>query len=143
MYDSFTAAVTCPHCKHKFVDDNIQSKDFECVLDHLNQGEDTRQTEAKYIDYADSFILKKKELDSLEKAIEFQKQNTKYKLDIWRSVNNEVRWALYEFLGHAPSTFSGTKDRTFYCYTTCPKCRKWIDLEGEIKDYVFIGVKHA
>ena len=40
MYDSFSSIVMCP-CGHGENDDDIQSKDFGCMLDHFKQGEST------------------------------------------------------------------------------------------------------
>jgi hypothetical protein len=144
-YESFTADIICPYCNYKWNDNDIQSKDFECVLDHLKQGEDTRKFEPSYIIHADSHwhFGDHEKLKTLEEAIEFQKQNPNdYHLIINHFKGLPTSWSIFKFLGHRPTTFYGIKDREFNCYSVCPKCKKWLDMIGIIKDYIFIGIRN-
>lgn len=136
-YESFTAKVKCI-CGHEFEDDNIQSKDFECMLDHLKQGEDTRELKERHFLYKDSIFEKDFTVD---KAIELcLKHPKKYTMNISHYKGGTIV-SVYHWLGLGKSAFFGNKDREFNCYTTCPKCKKWLELIGTIKDYVFEGVR--
>lgn len=137
-FESFTADVKCQYCGAEFEDDNIQSKDFSCVLDHLKKGEDTRKFVERGFLYKDMIFDKKL---TVEKAINIQKKYPKkYSIMLWRSYDGKPMASLYHFYGFGQTTFADVKDRNFHCYTSCKKCKKVLYLTGVIKNYEFLGV---
>lgn len=136
-YESFTAKVKCS-CGHEFEDNNIQSKDFACLLDHLEQGKDTRELKESGFLYRDSIFDK---TFTVEKALEIcLKHPKKYTMNITH-YNGSVIVSVYHYSGLRKTAFFGIKDMEFNCYTSCKECKRWLELKGIIKDYVFQGVE--
>lgn len=162
MYDSFTSIVMCP-CGHGESDDNIQSKDFGCNLDHLKQGERTDKEIERFM-LADSSMGRGKGrwkelqerklktnkptlavLDSIteddvrELSVDEikEKYGDKTKFDL--SFDNDY-WHAYHKLGLSKTVFDGIHGMDFNCYTTCKGCNKWLEMTGHIVDDVFTGV---
>jgi len=165
MYDSFSAEVICKNCEHVFFDDGgIQSKDFECMMDHLIQGERTDKLVErswlhdshmshgsdkwdniqKRIAESDSKHLKEilgktTKAECAPMTIEDVKE--KYKDDAkWSISIDDKNWYVYKKLGKSKTVFDGIHGMDFYCYTSCPKCKASLELTGYIVDDVFTHV---
>lgn len=137
-YESFSADIKCIKCGNEFFDDNIQSKDFACVLDHLEKGEDTRQLKRSGFLYKDDMFDKKLTID---KALEIVQKNPKdYTMTI-SYFDDKPSVRVDHYYGQRQTTFFGIKEREFNCYTSCPKCKTFNDYVGVIKNFRFIGVK--
>lgn len=162
MYDSFSAEVVCP-CGNVFYGEDIQSKDFDCNLDHLKQGERTDKKVERFF-YADSSMGRKEgrweevqeqlktdpdknpflkdatEEDfrvlSREEILEKYGDEKKYDLKF----DDDGSWHAYSKLGFSKTVFDGIHGMDFNCYTSCPKCKKWLDMTGVISEDVFVGV---
>lgn len=170
MFDDLTAWVKCDECGKRQKAD-LQTKDFDRLLDYLKQGQDTRKKVGRWWLHDSSLgrgegkyeeILERKK--SLPKSLQFKTtrekhrpmkitevrkkygNKKKYRLDVhmfkhWKTKKRELSWWVYKYTGKSHTAFYGNKNRDFNCYTSCKGCGKWLECRGYIKNYIFTGVE--
>lgn len=136
LYDTFVADARCPNCHQKYRA-RFQTKDFGCLLESIEQGEDVRRP-------VDTWFLHKSALFdrkfTARKARGLVARNPK-KYQMSASETGKRPWVeVYQNLGKRKRGFADVKEARFEVYDTCPECKTWIEGTGVIKNYIFRGV---
>ena len=136
LFDTFIVPkYRCPHCGHKY-DAHFQTKDFGDGLiggfmETVTLGQDLRKPiKRSFLLYSTSGFLTQKISEA--KAERLAKDKKHY----------ELRKHCSEYTVHkissSPIIFA-CKNKVFTMYDSCPKCDKWIEVRGLIKNWKFRG----
>jgi len=142
LFDTFSVPNTkCPSCGHVFEAD-FQTKEFECMLDHITVGEDVRDKIEQWYLHEWSNQVNNYECKLTIKQAEALARRYPHLYDLRKyDKKDKYNWALYRFAGQRDRNFSWVRYGTFPMYTSCLKCDEWYDAVGLIEDYIFKGIK--
>ena len=141
LFDTFTVYdFICPNCGHLNEENELQTKDFENLLDHIKEGEDVRDNiESWHTHDGGMFRHKLTKTKATSMAI---KSPHKYKVcDISDNTSNHLSWILYKHAGKRRRNFSWVRYGEFELHGGCENCTKSCSVTGYIEDYIFKGVK--
>jgi len=139
MYDTFIVpGARCSRCGHRY-DADFQTKAFDSLMDTIRVGEDVRATKPLWWLYRDSIFDKK---FTLEKAKRIVARNPKKFRLSTSTFSDGVKYVrVDQYLGDRPPNFCNIKDAEFEMHDICPKCKKFYEVTGRIKNWRFVGVK--
>ncbi|MHB1867435.1 MAG: hypothetical protein ACYCPP_00640 [Nitrososphaerales archaeon] len=139
LYDTFVLPeYRCQHCGHKY-EAKFQTKDFGDDfsggwMETVKLGQDLRKPVKRvWLWYSTSGLLSKK----ISRAKAEKLANDKRHYDVQKS---GAEYYLYKILKPAPIFFA-CNYKVFNMYDSCPKCKKWIDERGLIRNWKFMGVQ--
>ena len=139
LYDTFVVPkFRCPHCGHEY-DAAFQTKDFGDdftggSMERVTLGQDLRKPVRRlWLWYSTTGSFAKK--ISKATALRLAKDKKHYEVS-----GNGYGYQVYKIL-KPTQIFFACKNRVIKMGCTCPKCDKWIEVKGVIKDWKFRGVQ--
>lgn len=139
LYDTFVIPeYRCPHCGHKYKAD-LQTKAFGDRfvggwMETVKLGQDLRKPVRRiFLWYSTAGFLSKK--ISKAEAEKLAKDKKHYIVEKFGD-----GYLVCKVLKSTPIVFA-CKSRIFELYDSCPKCKKWIEEKGVIRNWKFVGIR--